>query len=186
VKPYKTQHFKERFSWNPADFHFYDAVTELEKLVRDKHPEIRSQAARRLGFLLSTTHPHIEKAMLSDKDARVRIHCALALRSIGDPAALPSVMKGIENTEEDDTVKEALTAARETLEAAAETRAADAQAALADAAANTAAAASVTATAQPVIPNPQINPALKKKAKKPKAAADATSPVTEPKTNPRK
>jgi hypothetical protein len=187
-----TETMRERFSWNPADFHFYDAVTELEKLVRDKHPEIRSQAARRLGFLLSTTHPQIEKAMLGDQDARVRIHCALALASIGDPAALPSVQKGLDNTEEDDTVKEALEAAQTALQAASEARAAEAQKALADAAANTGAAAALSATAQTQpIPTPQVSVAKpkKKRAKKPVAApadVSGTAAVTEPKINLRK
>jgi hypothetical protein len=115
-KPKRVDHYTERFSYNPADFSFYDSLTELEKLVRAKSPELRVQAARRLGSLLSTTHPQLEKAMLKDKDARVRIEAALALATIADPAALASVRKGLANTEEDDTVKEALERAEAVLE----------------------------------------------------------------------
>jgi hypothetical protein len=116
-KPKKVEQFDERFSWNPSDFSFYDSVTELEKLVRHKHAEVRAQAARRLGLMLSSTHPQLEKAMLSDKDARVRIYAALAIKAIADPKALASVRKGLANNDEDDTVKEALEQALAVLEA---------------------------------------------------------------------
>jgi hypothetical protein len=115
-KPKRVDHYTERFSYNPVDFSFYDSLTELEKLVRGKNPELRVQAARRLGSLLSTSHPQLEKAMLKDKDARVRIEAALAIASIADPAALPAVRQGLANTDEDDTVKEALEKARLVLE----------------------------------------------------------------------
>jgi hypothetical protein len=108
LKPYRQETAKERFSWNPADFSFYDAVTELEKLVNHKSPEIRRQAARRLGAILSTTHSQLELAARKDKSAYVRMQAVLALAEIGDPKALKSLLKAQANPDEDDTVLDAV------------------------------------------------------------------------------
>lgn len=106
---------REDFVWNPVDFNFYGQEQELAKLVTHPSPYIRREAARRLGEHMKTTHPQLEKALLEDKDAYVRIQCALALQAIGDPAALPAVEKALKNWDEPDNVREALEAARQTL-----------------------------------------------------------------------
>jgi hypothetical protein len=115
--PAKVQKVEESFAWNPVDFNFYQDDQELEKLVRSKSPLIRRDAARRLGEHMKTTHPQLEAAMLKDKDAYVRIQCALAIASIGDPAALPSVKKALLNYDEPDNVREALQMAEDKLTA---------------------------------------------------------------------
>jgi len=110
---------KEDFAWDPADFNFYGAEQELEKLVKHKDPRIRREAARRLGEHLKTTHPQLEAAMLKDKDAYVRMQAALALGAIGDPKALPAVEKALVNWDEPDTMREAYEQAEAQLKAAA-------------------------------------------------------------------
>lgn len=116
--PAKVTKVEESFAWNPVDFNFYQSEQELEKLVRHKSPLIRRDAARRLGENLKSTHPQLEEALLKDKDAYVRIQCALALEAIGDPAALPSVEKALLNYDEPDEVVEALHRAEAKLKAA--------------------------------------------------------------------
>lgn len=116
----KVQTVKEDFAWNPADFNFYGAEQELQKLVTDKSPLIRREAARRLGEHLKTTHKQLEQAMLKDKDAYVRMQAAIALGAIGDPAALPSVEKALVNWDEPDTMREAYTQAEDQLKRAKE------------------------------------------------------------------
>lgn len=159
AKPAKVQKIQETFAWNPADFNFYQDEQELEKLVKNKSPFIRRDAARRLGEHMKTTHPQLEEAMLKDKDAYVRIQCALALAAIGDPKALPSVKKALLNYDEPDEVREAFQRAQAKLEAVAPSQAA-----------------------------PEASPAPKKvkKAKKPKKAADPLAPVTGPKVSEKK
>jgi hypothetical protein len=103
----KVSEVQESFAWNPADFNFYDAGQELEKLVTHKSALIRRDAARRLGESLRSTHKVLENAMLHDKDAYVRVQCALALESIGDPKALPSVEKALLNYNEPDEMRAA-------------------------------------------------------------------------------
>jgi hypothetical protein len=110
---------KEDFAWDPADFNFYGAEQELTKLVTNKSPQIRREAARRLGEHLKSTHPQLEAAMLKDKDAYVRMQAALALGAIGDPKALPSVEKALQNWDEPDTMREAYEQAEAQLKAAA-------------------------------------------------------------------
>jgi hypothetical protein len=117
AKPAKVQTVTETFAWNPADFNFYQAEQELEKLVRHKSPLVRRDAARRLGEHLKTTHPQLEQALFKDKDAYVRIQVALALAAIGDPAALPSVEKALLNYDEPDEVVDALKRAQAKLTA---------------------------------------------------------------------
>lgn len=107
---------RERFAWNPADFNFYGAEQELEKLVKDRSPFVRREAARRLGDTLKTTHPQLEQAMLKDKDAYVRVQAALALEAIGDPAALPAVEQALRNWDEPDTMREAFERAQRSLQ----------------------------------------------------------------------
>ncbi len=111
VTPRKTEKAEERFSWNPQLFSFYHPVDELEKLVRNKSPWIRREAARRLGEIMKTTHPQLEKAMLTDKDAYVRAQAALAIENIGDVKALPSVEKALQKWNEPDNLGEAFQAA---------------------------------------------------------------------------
>ncbi len=118
AKPAKVTQAEETFAWDPADFNFYQGEQELEKLVRNKSPLIRRDAARRLGEHMRTTHPQLEEAMLKDKDAYVRIQCALALKAIGDPAALPSVEKALLDHDEPDEVRDALLAAEAKLKGA--------------------------------------------------------------------
>ena len=107
VKPRHTEKASERFSWDPQNFSFYNPIDELEKLVGNKSAFVRREAARRLGEVLKTTHPQLEKAMLTDKDAYVRSQCALALENIGDVAALPSVEKALKKYDEPETMEEA-------------------------------------------------------------------------------
>jgi hypothetical protein len=118
--PAKVLHLTESFSWDPADFDFYGAEQELTKLVRDKSPLIRRDAARRLGEHLKTAHPQLVAALQKDKDERVRIQVALALAAIGDPSALPAVDAALRNVEEPDAVREALLKAQAALQAAAQ------------------------------------------------------------------
>jgi hypothetical protein len=115
--PAKVQHLKESFAWDPADFNFYDAAQELEKLVRNKSPFIRAEAARRLGEHLKTAHPQLAAAAWKDKDPMVRIQVALALKAIADPSALPALDKALANWDEDDSVRQALQEAKDSLEA---------------------------------------------------------------------
>jgi hypothetical protein len=98
---------RETFAWNPVDFNFYGAEQELTKLVKDKSPFVRREAARRLGEHLKTTHPQLEAALFKDKDAYVRIQAALALGAIGDPDALPSLQKVLKNWDEPDSLRDA-------------------------------------------------------------------------------
>jgi hypothetical protein len=116
MSPLKTESWSERFSWNPLQFTFYDPQTELEKLATHKSELIRREAARRLGSLLSTSHPQLVKAVTKDKSAYVRIQAALALSEIGDKGPLPVLEKAAENTNEDDTVREAIRKAADHLE----------------------------------------------------------------------
>ena len=113
--PYRVVKGKERFSWNPLGFSFYHPEDELLKLKGNKVPEIRRQAARRLGLILKNRHKILEKAMQSDKDAMVRIQSALALEAIGDTRALPAIEKALKDWDEPDNVVEALEKARDTL-----------------------------------------------------------------------
>jgi hypothetical protein len=115
VKPRKVETASESFSFNPQNFSFYDPEAELEKLVTNPSAYVRREAARRLGERLKTTHPQIEHAMLSDKDAYVRVQCALALENIGDTAALPSLKKALDKFHEPDTMEEAYRRAFDTL-----------------------------------------------------------------------
>jgi hypothetical protein len=117
--PAKVVELKESFAWDPADFDFYGAEQELTKLVRDKSPLIRRDAARRLGEHLKTAHPQLVAALQKDKDDKVRIQVALALAAIGDPSALPAVEAALRNVEEPDQVREALLQAQAALKAAA-------------------------------------------------------------------
>ncbi len=114
MHPFRRETYRERFSWNPADFSFYDAETELGKLVRGREPELRQDAARRLGEILSTAHPQLVAA-LKDKSALVRMQAALALEDIGDTTALPALEKALENPNEDNTVTQALQQAEDSL-----------------------------------------------------------------------
>ena len=157
AKPAKVTQVQESFAWNPVDFNFYQSDQELEKLVRSKSPLIRRDAARRLGENMKSTHPQLEEAMLKDKDAYVRIQCALALEAIGDPKALPSVEKALLNYDEPDEVKEALQRAETKLKAA--------------------------VAAQPT---PEATPLPKKKKAKKKKETDALAPVTGPKITEKK
>ena len=116
-EPYRVLKGKEIFSWNPMGFSFYHAEDELLKLKSNSLPEIRRQAARRLGLILKTSHAILEQAMLSDKDAMVRIQSALAIAAIGDPEALKSVEKALTNWDEPDNVVQALRQAQSQLEA---------------------------------------------------------------------
>jgi hypothetical protein len=116
----KVQTLHEDFAWDPADFNFYGAEQELQKLVTDKSPLIRREAARRLGEHLKTTHKQLEQAMLKDKDAYVRMQAAIALGAIGDPAALPAVEKALVNWDEPDTMREAYEQAESQLKRAQE------------------------------------------------------------------
>jgi len=133
--PAKVTKLQETFAWDPADFNFYNSGQELEKLVRDRSPYIRSEAARRLGEHLKTAHPQLADAAWKDKDPMVRIQVALALKAIGDPAALPALKKALLNWDEDDSVREALQMAKDSLEAVKAAQAPAADAAPADAAA---------------------------------------------------
>jgi hypothetical protein len=116
--PSKVIHLTESFSWDPADFDFYGAEQELTKLVKDKSPLIRRDAARRLGEHLKTAHPQLVAALQKDKDDKVRMQVALALAAIGDPSALPAVDAALANVEEPDHVREALQKAKDALTAA--------------------------------------------------------------------
>lgn len=116
VEPTRTENYRERFSWNPAQFLFYDGRTELEKLSRNKSELVRREAARRLGNILSTSHRILVDAAVKDKSAYVRMQAALALGEIGDRKALPALKKAAANTREDDTVREAQQAAVDHLE----------------------------------------------------------------------
>lgn len=158
ASPAKVQKVEESFAWNPADFNFYQDDQELEKLVRHKSPFVRRDAARRLGEHMKTTHPQLEEALLKDKDEYVRVQCALALKAIGDPAALPSVEKALLNYDEPDEVREVLQQTQAALKAAQ--------------------AAQPTPAATPA-------PAPKKKPKKAKKE-DALAPVTGPKVSEKK
>jgi hypothetical protein len=154
AKPTKVTEVQEAFAWNPADFNFYQDDQELEKLVTAKSPLIRRDAARRLGEHMKTTHPQLEEALLKDKDAYVRIQCALALGAIGDPKALPGVEKALLNYNEPDEVRDALQQTEAKLKAI-----------------------------EAAQPTPEATPVAKKKHKKkaPSTAAGAVAPVTGPK-----
>lgn len=115
VRPRRTEKGEERFAWNPQLFSFYHPIDELQKLARNKSAWIRRDAARRLGEILKTTHPQLEKAMLTDLDAYVRAQSALALANIGDPKALPSVEKALRKYDEADNIEEAYQAAYDKL-----------------------------------------------------------------------
>jgi hypothetical protein len=115
--PSKVIELKETFAWDPADFNFYGAEQELTKLVRDKSPLIRRDAARRLGEHLKTAHPQLMAVLKKDKDDKVRMQAALALGAIGDPAALPAIEAALQNVEEPDHVREALLKAQAALKA---------------------------------------------------------------------
>jgi hypothetical protein len=114
----KQIHLEETFAWDPADFDFYGAEQELAKLVRNKSPFIRGEAARRLGEHLKTAHPQLVAALTKDKNPLVRMQVALALAAIGDPKALPAVNKALRNVEEPDDVREALQQAQAALQSA--------------------------------------------------------------------
>ena len=153
---------QETFAWNPIDFNFYQSDQELEKLVKHKSPLIRRDAARRLGESMRTTHKQLEAAMLNDKDEYVRIQCALALKAIGDPAALPSVEKALLNYNEPDEVRDVLKKLETKLKAAA-------------------------LVAPASIPAPAPTPQKKtKKVKKAMTAQEALAPVTGPKVSEKK
>lgn len=114
AEPSKVVDLSETFAWDPADFNFYGAEQELEKLVKNKSPYLRREAARRLGEHEKTAHPQLIAA-LKDKDQDVRMQAALALAAIADPAALPGVEKALQNVEEPDEVRDALTRAEDVL-----------------------------------------------------------------------
>jgi hypothetical protein len=157
--PAKVTQVQESFAWNPADFNFYDAGQELEKLVTHKSPLVRRDAARRLGETLRSTHKQLEAAMLKDKDAYVRVQCALALGAIGDPKALPSVEKALLNYNEPDEMREAYLRTETKLKAAKE-------------------------SATQAAPEAKKKPAKKKKGAKKASAAPAAE--TGPKVTPKK
>ncbi len=117
TEPRKTYTVEERFVWNPISFNFYGDVEELTKLVKHASPLVRREAARRLGENMTTTHPQLERAMLKDKDAYVRMQAALALGHIGDTKALPAIEKALINWDEPDTLREAFEKAQEQLKA---------------------------------------------------------------------
>ena len=118
ARPAQQIKLQEDFAWNPVDFNFYGQAQELAKLVRDKSPFIRGEAARRLGEHAKTAHPQLIAALSKDKNPLVRIQVALALAAIGDPQALPAVEKELRNVEEPDEVREALQQAQSALQSA--------------------------------------------------------------------
>lgn len=118
AKPSKVVKVEEKFAWDPAEFNFYGAEQEVEKLVTNKSAYIRRDAARRLGEHLKTAHPQLQDAVWKDKDPLVRMQVALALEAIADPAALPAVKKALVNYDEPDEVREALERAQTRLEKA--------------------------------------------------------------------
>ncbi len=120
VKPKKTETASESFSWNPQNFSFYDPRAELQKLRSHKSAWIRSEAARRLGEILKTSAPGLEKALLKDKNPYVRIQAALALENIGDKAAVGALKQGLAKGAEADNVKEAMQRALDSLVAKSE------------------------------------------------------------------
>jgi hypothetical protein len=150
---------EESFAWDPADFNFYGLQQELDKLEKHKSPWVRREAARRLGEHLKSTHPVLETALLSDKDAYVRIQSALAIEAIADPAALPAVEKALVNWDEPDEVREALERAKGRLEAAL--------------------AAQPTPVPEPVKEKPKKKPAAKAKS----GQEPAVQAITQPKLN---
>ena len=105
MKPRRTFSFSESFSWTPQNFSFYDPAAELEKLALNKSPEVRRDAARRLGEILKTTHAQLEKSLLKDSDAYVRAQCALALENIGDPKALTALKKALNKYNDTDNAE---------------------------------------------------------------------------------
>lgn len=117
TEPRKSWTVKERFVWNPIGYNFYGDIEELTKLVQHDSPLVRREAARRLGEVMTNTHPQLEKAVLKDKDAYVRMQAALSLGHIGDPKALPTIEKALKNWDEPDTMREAFEKARAALEA---------------------------------------------------------------------
>ncbi len=116
--PSKVWTLRESFAWDPADFDFYGARQELDKLLHNPSPFIRVAAAQRLGEHLKTVPKAMADAVWKDKSPLVRIQVALALAAIADPSALPAVRKALRNWNEDDTVREALERARTRLERA--------------------------------------------------------------------
>ncbi len=116
--PSSTVRYSERFAWDPADFDFYQDRQELRKLYTASSPFERRDAAFRLGEHLKTVPPRMAAAVWRDRSPLVRIQVALALAAIGDPSALPAVEKALANTNEDDTVVQALRIAESRLERA--------------------------------------------------------------------
>lgn len=127
--PSEVTHLTEAFSWDPADFDFYNDEQELQKLYHAPSQYIRRDAARRLGERLKTVPRRMADAVWRDKSPLVRIQVALALAAIGDPSALPAVDKALRNWNEDDTVVQALKLAKTRLEQAKAAAAAPAPAA---------------------------------------------------------
>jgi len=78
------------------------AVAPLTALLHDKHPEVRSQAAKVLGDAGLRSAATSLREALKDPEARVCFHAAMALAKTGSEVDVPAISQMIANRATDD------------------------------------------------------------------------------------
>jgi HEAT repeat protein len=89
------------FRWRPhafealADHAYAGAVHRFEAGTNEPTWRARAACVRGLAAIKSTPHAALFLALLEDEEAPVRLEAAKALRSFGDPAGLPHVVRDL-------------------------------------------------------------------------------------------